>query len=745
MEVAENHHRDWKQATRPGLRRWFAPAILLLTVAGFYWKITLTRQYSWLDSPDLAYQVLPWFQFQAREWHQGRFPLWDPQEWGGQPLIGQAQPGVAYPLNWLLFLMPLRAERIRPVFLIWYFVLIHFLGALFCYYLCRDLKRSQAASLLAGAAFGLAGWMGSVEWPQMLNGALWAPLIFLFLLRVVRGEHAVRNAGLAGALLGFSMLSGHHQIPIFVGLACAGVWLSLFFREGRWQPEWLKPAAVFALLLFLTGALQTLPAYAYGQSALRWVGGPHPVGWNEPVPYLVQQDFGMHPFSILGIIVPGFYLSTNPFLGLVLVSLATLGLAGQWRDRTVRLLGALALGGLLFALANYSLLNGLLYALVPMVEKARNSAMAIFVFHFGFIVLSAYGIDSFMQGPALWEGRAVRILLGLAAAGWLVDFGAALAVHGQLGGPGRGERDLVMFMALMALLLALLLHAWRSGHVTATTAKVLLFLLMLFEAGLGNSMFSWHHKEHAEYRLAQMGEDSDIVAFLRRDRGPFRVEVDDKSIPYNWGDWQGMNAFDTYLASLTRNVERVQGNPHMRMLYGNKYLVGRNPIRPGQVEVFAGRSGVKVFANPEAFPRTWTVHEAVAIGKPSEIGQQLDRPLADLRRQTFLEGSAPRLETCSPPDQVRIAGYESNRVTIDAELGCRGMVVLGDTFDTAWQATIDGQPAPILAAYTCLRGVVAGPGRHRIEMRYRPASVYWGALLTLLGLAGTVWLALRRG
>src|SRR5512133_994816 len=181
MPVAENHHRDWK---------W--PLALFLIVVCFYWKITLTDQYTWLDSPDLANQVLPWFQFQAGELHRGHFPLWDPHLQGGQPLLGQAQAGAAYPPNWLLFLFPLKNGWIRQSALHWYYVLIHYMAALFCFWLCRDLGRSRAASLLAGLGFALAGWMGSTDWPQMLNGAVWTPLVFLFLLRAVRGESALR-------------------------------------------------------------------------------------------------------------------------------------------------------------------------------------------------------------------------------------------------------------------------------------------------------------------------------------------------------------------------------------------------------------------------------------------------------------------------------------------------------------------------------------------------------------------------
>jgi hypothetical protein len=102
--------------------------VLISISVGMFWKITLTNQYTWLNSPDFSQQVAPWFQFQAREWHQHRFPLWDPYHWAGQPLIGQMQPGAMYPLNWLVFLAPLKDGFISIVLLHWYMVVIHFHG-----------------------------------------------------------------------------------------------------------------------------------------------------------------------------------------------------------------------------------------------------------------------------------------------------------------------------------------------------------------------------------------------------------------------------------------------------------------------------------------------------------------------------------------------------------------------------------------------------------------------------------------
>jgi uncharacterized membrane protein YfhO len=59
-------------------------------------------------------------------------------------------------------------------------------------------------------------------------------------------------------------------------------------------------------------------------------------------------------------------------------------------------------------------------------------------------------------------------------------------------------------------------------------------------------------------------------------------------------------------------------------------------------------------------------------------------------------------------------------------MNCRGMIILGDAYSKDWSAKVDGRSTPLYAAYGIVRGVVVDKGRHTIEMRYRPAAVYWG-------------------
>ena len=189
----------------------------------------------------------------------------------------------------------------------------------------------------------------------MMNGAVWTPLVFLFQFRAARGLRPLTNAALSGMFLGIAFLSGHHQVPISSPLAWAGVWIWLLARNRRLARR--RRAAV--LFAGLTGAMQTLPALEYGRLARRWVGAPQPLGWEQPVPYLVHAQYDLKAFSLFGIVFPGVKMHFDPFLGVVAFSLALLAVAALWRDGRVRILAAIAGGAILYSLGPQQRLPGL--------------------------------------------------------------------------------------------------------------------------------------------------------------------------------------------------------------------------------------------------------------------------------------------------------------------------------------------------------------------------------------------------
>lgn len=292
----------------------------------------------------------------------------------------------------------------------------------------------------------------------------------------------------------------------------------------------------------------------------------------------------------------------------------------------VRRFGFVALGGLLLAMGKDFPPYWLIYRFVPMVEKAREPAMAIVLCQAGIAVLAALGVGVLRRG---WAGAlALALFLGEAV----------------YDAPHLGRFD-------------------RPGSYTSTIQG-----------------------------------QADIAAYLKAQPGWFRVDFDDNDVSYNFGNLYGIEQFGGVGSSLPVRTHRMLGNAETPRLFGIRYRVARKKSDPAQEEVFRSRSGLKVYRDPRIAEPLWTWRAA----------------------------------PCAAPDRLRVASRSPETFVVEAELACPGLVVAGDAYYPGWRAWVDGERRPV-QELDAVRAVRAGAGRHVIEFRYRPASVYLGLGLTLLG------------
>jgi hypothetical protein len=716
---------------------WLAgPLLLFVICCGFYWKLILTDQYSWIDSPDLVHMEVPRLQFQAHRWHVGAFPLWDPHQWCGQPFLGQIV-GAANPVNWPFLLLPLDASgKIAIPVLHWYFLILHFLGGLFALWLCRDLGLSRTASLAGGVVFAFSGFFGSNIWPPVMGGYLWVPLVFLFLLRVLRGRRPVASAALCGLFLGASWLSGHHEVPLYLSFMVAGVWIYHVCTDRAGRLRLVRLAALAFVIAVLTSGFQTVPGYEYAKLAQRWVGLDRPLTWNETIPYSVDAQFSLRPGSLLDIFVPWLANDANGYLGVAAFVLAVFGVITGWKDRWVRLLAAVALFALFFAMGVYNLFHGILYAVLPLLAKARVPGRLLSLFDAAAAPLAAYGFDALFarRGPVALR----RIALILAAVGggiYALALGAGAIYKYQ-------PNEHVVFMALVALLLAAVLLAWQKRAVEARLLTVVLFALILAEFNIVSGGFAERSSKGHGASITELSAYSDIAAFLRGQPNLVRIDFDDM---LNFGDWEGIDVLRGFGAGVTSNLLQLEWwAPRAQDVLGVTYTVARAPKRPGQVLTFQGSSGFNVYQNPGAFPRVWTVHQVVQAKDAEAVRVAFRDPAFDLRAKAPLLETPPPLESCAAPDNAWMTGRNAGSVAIKALMGCRGMLVIADTWYPGWYATVDGRPAPIYQPYGALRGVVVDKGFHTVAMHYRPRPALIGAIMSAAGIFLACVLALGR-
>ena len=78
------------------------------------------------------------------------------------------------------------------------------------------------------------------------------------------------------------------------------------------------------------------------------------------------------------------------------------------------------------------------------------------------------------------------------------------------------------------------------------------------------------------------------------------------------------------------------------------------------------------------------------------------------------------------------------RVEVAVDAKSPAYLVLADTFDPGWSATLDGRSVPIRPAFSAFRAVYVATGTHRIVFTYEPAGFRAGLIVTSMGLVGVL-------
>ncbi len=717
-----------------GRRDAAALSVVAACVVVVFWKLALTSQYTFVEAPDIGHQVLPWLQVQSAALHKGVAPLlWDPYIGGGQPLAGQLQPAVFSPFTWILLAAPPDAAgHLRLEWIHWWFVLLHIFAGWFAYAFLRSLDASRAGSAGGAVFFAAAGFVGTTNWPQIAAGAIWLPLVFLFYLRSLRGQRPVRDAILAGGFLALSLAAGHHAVPVFAGLAiltlgCA----ALVRRELAWNAAALRTGIVLVIAGCGAG-VQLLPVVEYGHYSVRWVNSAAPMEWQSVVPYPVHQNLGWSPAELIFLIVPGSNETiVNPIVGIVPLALAAAALLAIPRRRATVPLAGLALGAALFSLARFNVFHGLLYAIVPGLEKARAPIMAMAIADVSLAALAALGIDALLARDIRGFRRLRNGLAVCAAFLFLMALYPPAILKTIPHGAGRAG-----MIAIVAVLLSLLFMAWEQKRVRPALFLSGMLALGLIEIGNSTGFDYVHVEDKASLvRPRLYRTTAGLARFLKTRAGSDRVSYAYEHLVFNFGDWYSIPSLAGFLPSAPEAMWRLgPWSPRILDLYDVRYWIGGAKPADAGPEVFADSEGWRVWQRPTAFPRAWMTHRIeVAHSADEAIRLTLD-PATDLRTTAILDRDAPA-ESCGGESDVVFQAIDEQHLRLDASPACAGVMVLSDNWYPGWQATLDGRPVEVLRADAAIRAVAIPAGSHRIEMRYRPSSLLWTAALSLVTLA----------
>jgi hypothetical protein len=179
-------------------------------------------------------------------------------------------------------------------------------------------------------------------------------------------------------------------------------------------------------------------------------------------------------------------------------------------------------------------------------------------------------------------------------------------------------------------------------------------------------------------------------------------------------------------------------------LLGLEYLVLDRPAerlprhfpRVNDAKLLYGSGQMWIYRLAPAMPRAYVASRLVRVDSEAVLSQdelpEFERASEALIDEGAVEdvkadlgqhaGAEPGTEE-PVRSSARVTRYERNAVALDVETNHAGLLVLHDIYYPGWVAIVDGEARPILRANLLFRGVEVGPGRHRVEFRFRPLSV----------------------
>ena len=731
---------------------------------------------------DLHVDFFPQAEAFVRAIFASSWPVWDSTVSFGQPLLADPSAQVLYPPHWLnLLLSPWRYYVV--------FVLAHVLfTAEGARRLGRRLDLTPVAALLAGALWAASGPLQSLvsAWHHFA-GAAWMPWVLLAALNALEEPTSRRMRSWALAQ-GAQLLAGSAEMATLT-IALTGLAALTTSSPASRASRLRAGATALGLAIALAAAVWIPAAELASRSARRelpeasralWSLHParlfevaSPVRWHEsagpPAPLRLPQE-PMPPF------LPSVYL------GVAALILAGAGLARPGRHRLW--LGLAAVGAGLVALGPHTPAYGALVHLVPPLGFFRYPTKAWPAVGLAVCLLAGFGLDALRDDASKRRERVFRTILAAvplllsAATLWLtlragpVGLGATdprlRAVLGLTLGVfayavvSRGGAKLVTVLGLLAV--ADLAAAHHDLNKT-TTADLLAFrppFVDLLRDPDRSRIYVYDYTGMRGRAELYLGHEPYVLRTVPPELGLAHTQVLSQRLypfPPTAGRWGIEGSFDLdarrlypdFLSRLVLGLRAAEGTPsHLRLLQAGAvahvvalHQRGFEDLRlEKRLHTFFPED-LYVFSVPEHTARAYAVTGA-RYADDAEALRLLASGSIDLANEIVLSSSTRSVQRTiphAPPGRAVRVELRPDRVTLTAQMPAPGFVVLVDTWDPGWQATVDDEPATVLRANLAFRAVAVAAGEHRVEMRYRPRSVLGGAALSgataalLLGLA----------
>ena len=749
---------------------------------------------------DYGFFAYPLAHFQRECFWHGELPLWDPYNNCGVPFLAQWNTMPLYPLSLIYLLLPLPWS-------LSFFCLLHLWFAGFgMFFLARrwtGLRRAEVSSVFgvcnarpvsaqlsgneatatqagnsfaaafAGVAFAFNGLtLNLLMWPSHIATLSWMPWVVLAVELAWReGGQKIILAAFAGAL---QMLAGGPEIIFLTWILLLAMWIQQLVKRAAGVPPaeltcakdssagkmpaarynvsmfWRFPLVV--TLVISLAAVQLLPFLDLAAHSQRSAGYAD-TRWSMPgwgwVNFLVPMAFG-RTWTEGVFFQNGQYWTSSYYLG---ISALWLALLAVWtvRERRVRLLGAVAMVALVFALGENTFVYPALRKIIPQLslmtypikyvifvallapllaafalahqqnlrseEKSAFNKRLVLV---GAVLLALIAGILFWarQFPFSTDDVHATWLNGLSRAAFLILTGALLFVLTRENAPGLRR------IAPLILIFVAWLDVFTHEPAQNPTVPPSVYELNLARARLAMQ------PQPALGESRAMVTPAAAMDFIRFALSDPKNNYLAKRLGYcaNCNLLDAVPKVDGFFSLLPRESDGL-----ISLLYGatNANFPKLNDFL-GVSQITAPDEFFHWQARKTFLPLVTAGQKPVFLDDTGTL-----RALAQLDfdggKMVFLPPEAKSLVTVTNQTAARVLSsqFKAQRADIEVEASEPSLVVVAQTWYHNWRAYVDGRPAPLLRANHAFQAIQVPAGRHYIRLAYEDLAFQFGAAVSI--------------
>jgi hypothetical protein len=296
--------------------------------------------------------------------------------------------------------------------------------------------------------------------------------------------------------------------------------------------------------------------------------------------------------------------------------------------------------------------------------------------------------------------------------------------------------QLVRFALLSGAALALLI----MGHGRSVSMISGLAIVLVVVDLWGNGFL------HLQFQSAEPALGwtmADLV--LPEEREAYRVKS--SGLPSNQAyfyRFQHVGGYDDFRLETAVNLADLAGDDaRIGRLVGARYLLigpdsDRQPDAAAGWSLLTAPAGAAIYEREEVQPRAFLVHEVIPAENAVESLALLQDESLDLTKTAVVHArsdtSCPIQPEGQSPATISFIEYEPQRIVMRTETDATGWLVLTDLNYPGWEATVDGQAAPIQTTNYALRGLCLPAGEHEVTFRFRPVIFRYGLYSSGVGI-----------